>query len=367
MWIRHRFELAVTLAAILVAGSASADPPAPPRAPSGSLDAYRERFQLGMQEYRIGAVANAIAYWEQVYLAIGPREGYRVAYDLGVAYLQIGDATLAAEHLQSFLDQVAMRRESGEVVSAMVNKEEGDAQARMTNLTATKARIRIDADPSLRVRIDDGRARPAGFVAWVAPGEHIVAFSTSPDAPFAETHSVNAHAGELVDVTRTPPPAPTSDPVLEAATPPPSPLQRPTERAAAPEAPVPLVRPMAIETPVETRVRHPISQPIILASGALTAVAVAVAVPLGIHAFSLHSRFVGENESAGSISASDRQNFDASRNAYDVALGSAIGLGVVTTALTTWYFAGSSRESIPVEPVVAHERGGASVALRGHF
>jgi len=315
MWIRRRFEIAVTLAALLVAGDTWAEPPAKAGATSDPLAAYRERFQLGMSEYRAGAVANAIADWEPVYLALGPREGYRVAYDLGVAYLQVGDATLAAERLQSFLDEVRMRRESGATVSALVTREEGDARARIAELVGTNAPAHGDASSD------------------VAP---------PPSAP-----TPNESASET---TAAPAPA--------------TPAQAQAPASSAPEtfAPVAPAAPL-----LETRVRHPVSPPILLASGALAAVAVAVTVPLGIHTFSLHSRFVEEEASTGSISASDRQNFDETRTAYDVALGSAIAFGVLTTVLTTWYFAGSSRESIPIEPVVAHERGGASLALKGKF
>ena len=363
--LRH-FEIAAALAVMLVAGNASADPPAKPRATGDSLDAYRERFQIGMNEYRIGAVANAIAYWEPLYLALGPRDGYRLAYDLGVAYLQVGDLTLAAERLESFLDEVTMRRESGDIVSAMVTKEEGDARARIAELVATKARIRVaasDASPGLSAQIDEGSLRPAGFVAWVAPGQHTIAFSTSPEGTFSNTRILSAAAGELIDVA----PAPRSEapsPAATEATPAPVlSLQGPVAAPSAQEGLAPTLR----RAPAETRVRHPVAPPVILASGALTAVAVAVTIPLGVHTFSLHSRFVDEQASTGSISTADRQSFDETRTAYDVALGSAIAFGALTAALTTWYFAGSSRENAAFEPVVAHERGGASLAVRARF
>jgi hypothetical protein len=365
---------------VLAAGNAWADPPAKPGSVSDSLSGYRARFQLGMSEYQAGAVANAIADWEPVYIALGSREGYRVAYDLGVAYVQVGDGTLAAERLQSFLDEVTMRRESGEAVSALVTREETDARARLAELVETKGRIRIDASPGLRAQIDQASPRSAGFVAWVTPGQHTVTFSatfsgalsaalpTSSDGTSSDVRIVDVQAGELVDVAPSPslPTASLAAPPVPEATAAPAPappLQEDVPGSAAPEALAPAIRPL----PIETRTRHPVSPPFILTSGALTAVAVAVAVPLGIHAFSLHSRFVDEKTSTGAISASDRENFDETRTAYDVALGSAIAFGVLTTALTTWYFAGSSREYIPIEPVIAHERGGASVAVKARF
>ena len=69
------------------------------------MEQYRERFKQGMDRYKAGAPAEAIGYWEPIYRELGEQKGYRLAYNLGVAYAELGDATRAAERLESFLSR----------------------------------------------------------------------------------------------------------------------------------------------------------------------------------------------------------------------------------------------------------------------
>ena len=78
------------------------------------LASYRGQFQRGMERYKEGALSEAIGYWEPVYRELGERNGYRLAYNLGIAYQELGDATHAAERFQSFLGEVDARRERGD-------------------------------------------------------------------------------------------------------------------------------------------------------------------------------------------------------------------------------------------------------------
>src|SRR5260370_30559712 len=179
MWIRRPSELALVGCMILASAPAAATPPAPAGVSvDDPLAVYRERFKLGMDQYKAGALANAIGYWEPVYRELGNEKGYRLAYNLGVAYAELGDATRAAERLQSFLDEVDARRARAEPLGDTVAKEEADARARIAGLVASKGRIRVLAGSSpVAAQVDANEPRVAGFVVWVTPGEHVVTFS----------------------------------------------------------------------------------------------------------------------------------------------------------------------------------------------
>ena len=139
MWTRRLSELAVVAALVAATGSARATPP-PATSTDDPIAHYRERFKHGMDRYQAGAVAEAIGHWEPIYRELGEQKGYRLAYNLGVAYEELGDATRAAERLQSFLAQVDARRARGDAVPAIVIKDETDARTRVAGLAATKGR-----------------------------------------------------------------------------------------------------------------------------------------------------------------------------------------------------------------------------------
>jgi hypothetical protein len=242
MWIPRRSEGFLAVALVLTSIRAQADPPTPgtpdastlagPSAAPGSPDApavprsppapttpaasdsvgdplasYREQFKLGMDRYRRGAMAEAIAYWEPIYRELGEEKGYRLAYDLGVAYQEFGDATRAAERLEAFLREVDARAGRHEELAAIVAREEGDAHARLARLLATKGRIRVDAGASPRaVRVDASEPRLSGFIAWVTPGVHRIVLGAG--TPAAETRVVSVRAGEVIDVASPVPAAP---------------------------------------------------------------------------------------------------------------------------------------------------------------
>src|SRR5579859_3880105 len=176
-------------------------------APDDAMAEFRERFKEGMDRYRAGALAEAIGYWEPIYRQLGEQKGYRLAYNLGVAYAEQGDATRAAKRLQTFLGHVDARRAHGETLEPIVLREEADARSRIATLTALKGRLQIEAgSPARAVQIDANEPRLAGFVAWVTPGEHTVTFA--PGTPDAQVLQVNVAAGEMVDVSAPAVPAP---------------------------------------------------------------------------------------------------------------------------------------------------------------
>ena len=308
-----------------------------------------------MDRYKSGAFAEAIGYWEPIYRELGAHAGYRVAYDLGVAYAELGDATHAAERLQAFLDELQVRRDSGEPLSQLLGKDEADALSRITTLTAIKGRIRIDpGTPPRAVQVDANEPRIVPYVAWVNPGPHTVTFG--PGTRDEEKKSVNAVAGDLVDVG----PSAVSPPPPQ----PPPPSSAPT--AVSPAPPPQAGEPRPSPAPVTQSVR-PFSIDVVYASGSLTLVATGIAVFLDNSATTLYNRYLAESEKNGTISTGDRSNFTTTRTEAYAAIGTAIGIGVVTTALTTWFFVGTSHREVLVTPTAGAGPQGARLGLQAEF
>jgi hypothetical protein len=326
MWIRRLSELGLILGLGLASASAIAAPPAN----DDPFADYRERFKQGMDRYQAGAFTEAIGYWEPIYGELGEQRGYRLAYNLGVAYQELGDATRGAERLQSFLAQVETKRSHGDAQPAIVDKEESDARQRLAALTAAKGRIRADpGQPPRAVQVDAMAPRLTAFVAWVNPGQHSVTFA--PGTPAAEARTVEVHAGELIEV------AP-SAPVPSTTATPPSPTPAPT---------LPSTAPGPDETAsMHHETRRPFSPALLYVSGGLTIIAGVASIPLEASAWSMHDRDVKESP----IPAVDSSAFYTARSwAYGM-IGTTVGLSVLTASLATWYFLGSSEREVFVTP-----------------
>jgi hypothetical protein len=303
------------------------------------LAKYRERFKLGLDRYKEGALAEAIGYWRPIYAELGEKDGYRLAYNLGVAYAELGDATRAAEHLEAFLAQVDARRSRGDAFGALVSKDEADARARMADLVATRGRIRVSApSPPPAAKVDGGEPRLAGFMAWVAPGDHTVTYA--PGTPDAETKTVTVSAGAIVEVTPAPAPAPTPTP-----TPTPAPAPAPTSTPAS----------------------HPFSPQLLVLATGVSAAAGVVAIVLDVNANNLRENLVQSSAHSHVISPSDRSSFDLARTGAYVAIGSAAALGATTAGLMVWYFAASDHHESAVVPVVSLGGDATTVGLAGRF
>jgi hypothetical protein len=326
---------------MLASRNAFAAPPASPATlPDDPFASYREQFKLGMERYRAGALAEAIGFWEPIYRELGDSKGYRLAFDLGVAYQQLGDATHAAERLQAFLTEVEARRSRGNTLESIVEREEVDARARVETLIATKGRIHVEAVSTPRsARLDASEPRLAGFVAWVTPGEHHVTFAVG--TPEQETKTVVVRAGELIEVAPTPPASPLPSP-----------------------GPVGVYPPPATRTPVLIRreIRHPFVWPLMAVTGGVAAAMAIVAAPLEDHAWQLYDRY--RVQPPDPVHQDDFRN--ARTSAY-AAVAGAIGFAAVTAGLVTWYFLGTAERDVIITPAAAPEHGGASLAVTGRF
>lgn len=354
MWIPRHFELALSAAVTFAAPVALAADAEPRTAgvPADPLAAYRERFQQGMQRYRAGAMGDAIGYWEPVYRELGAQKGYRLAYDLGVAYAETGDVTRAAERLQAFLEEADAKASRGETVDAIVAKEQADARARIAGFLATRGRIRIDGTGvPVVVQVDSGEPRLAGFLAWVAPGAHAVTFA--PGTKGGETRNIDVGAGELISLT----PSPSSPPPAaeQGASAEPLPASSPALPTASPERPATHTTRTRLDSP-RTR---PFSPAVIYASSGLTVVASVAAIALEARTFALRDRFLSERQAIGSISQADRDTFGTTRSWAYGSVGGSIGLGALTAGLIAWYYLRPSTRLGFVTPTVAVATGGA--------
>jgi hypothetical protein len=365
MWIPHLSSVALSACLALAPSSARADPPNEDgtgdvgstdggttdggstdggttdggstdggSTDSDSLADYRGQFKRGMEHYKAGALAEAVAYWEPIYRELGEQRGYRLAYNLGVAYQELGDATRAAERLQSFLREVDARRGRAESLDPLVEKEEAAARARMTAFVATKGRITVEAASAPRsVQIDGREPRLAGFTAWVTPGDHVVTFAAG--TPNMETRTIHVEAGEMVDIAPEPPPAaPPPSPALSAMPMPPPPVEAVRRRLT----------------------YHPFPWPLVAVSGGVALAAGIATVPLYANAWTLRSQ-----------AGTDLRSFHDARTSAYLVLGGTIGLAAVTAGLATWYFLGTSERDVILTPNVSTGPHEASLGMSGRF
>jgi hypothetical protein len=326
--------LLVGLALFALSSAAHADDP---------LAAYRDRFKLGMEQYKAGNMGEAIQYWEPIYREVGPQAGYRLSFDLARAYDQVGEATRAAERYQSFLDELGARRKAEATLEPIVLREEEEAKKRLDLLAASRGRIRVNpgARP-LAAQVDLAEPRLGVFVSYVAPGSHVVTFA--PGSEKAEKHTVEVKSGEIVEVAPDPEPSAPEPPA-----PPPEP----------PHAPGPLPPTLHATTKA-----HPFSPVFIVAGGAAAAVSTIAPILTYANARSIDH---GYNPSSPTATETYSQYSTAKTTAYAM-LSIPITLAAATGALTIWYFAGTKEVDLSTLTAgVVPARGGGAGVIEGRF
>jgi hypothetical protein len=334
MSTRRRFELvAVFLVAYVFVGlAANAD---------DALQLYRDRFSLGMEKYKAGAMAEAIRAWSAIYEEIGPQRGYRLSFDLARAYEANSETSRAAERYQSFLDEVVARRAANATLDPIVETEEKEAERRLVDLNSTNGRIRIvPSTRSVVAQVDTADPRLGAFVSYVAPGDHVVVFA--PGSTDEERREVTVQAGEVVDV---------------------SPMVHP-----GPAPPTPRLVLPALASPEADKVRrleiqHPFSPIVLYVAIGVSAASVIVPAITYAHAYSLLDTY------AATTSASERRTIEAEYNgarteAY-ATLSVPIVLAAATAGLVAYYFAGSKERQVQVGATLLP--GGALTAISGEF
>jgi hypothetical protein len=318
------------------------------RADDDPLAPYRERFRAGMERYKSGSVSEAIQYWEPIYREIGPAKGYRLSFDLARAYDAIGESTRAAERYESFLDELTSRRSAGDKLDPVLGREEEEARSRLGDLQITKGRIGVKpGGRPILAQIDLAEPRLGSFVAYVAPGTHVVTFGAG--SADAEKHEIVVKAGELVEVAPNPAPPP----------PPPSPPPAPaaSSKPETPAAPPPVAA---------TGTVHPFSPAFVYVAGGAAAVSVVVPIVTYSYAWSIVQSYRTAPDTSSKNSAVS-QYAGAKTTAY-ATLAIPIGLAAVTAGLAAWYFVATrQRDTTSVHVGVAPIPGGASAGVSARF
>lgn len=200
--MRDRSALVVLLAAwaLGIARPAEAKEP-PPVREEASAD-HATTFRRAFEQYEQGNYASAIATWESLLATMGEEQGFRVLYNLGLAYQEVGDVTRAIERLRAFEAQVAARPYAP---AGLVARAE-DAASRAAQMERTHGAVLVrppSTGSPVLTRVGTAEPRLAGYVVWLAPGTHSVEIGVGTAR--ARTVRVEVKAGARVEVDATSP------------------------------------------------------------------------------------------------------------------------------------------------------------------
>jgi hypothetical protein len=314
------WRLGIPVALVVLATSITAE--AAPlagaqQAPSAANDTA---FKSGLEQYTRGNHTGAIATWETLLTTIGETTGFKVLYNLGLAYQRIGDVTKAIERYRAFVGQVEQRP----YVEPDLAARASDARSRAAQLEAAHGQVHVRpprSGPLVLTRVNGGEPRAAGYTVWLAPGVHTVELFVGTDRSRVVNIEVTK-AGE-VEVETTPPgttpetgPTTAPDPTT-----PSSPPSAPRERA-----------------PGEPRSKTWFW----IGAGAT---ALSTALPIALHTLASgradDARALGVGHSGYDAARSD---YDDSRTLYYASWALPVTLAVVTTVL---WFVSEGRTSSP--------------------
>lgn len=335
---RRSVVVAVAIALALCPSLAFAQeaPSSSPPSPSAPdpLGPLRERFKEGMDRYRAGAYGDAAVIWEAIYRELGPDTGYRLAFNLGRAYDQLGDLIKAAEHYETYLATVKSKRDAGMTLEANVEKQEVEAKERLDAIAAAKGRIRVKAGATPVVaRIDNAPPRVSGFVVYVEPGAHVVRFAGEKE----DVREIVVRPGQIVEVE---PKAPEPKPVVPPPPPPPPQL--------------------------ETRIEKPFSPIVLWVSAGVTLASFAIPIITYSGALSIKSDYEDPSKTDAERARLETDYESARSNAYATTAVPSI-LAATTVGLTIWYLLGDREVKVPVTPGANVSATGASFGASGRF
>lgn len=204
--MRARSAASILSAVIALAvGAARAEP-----TPEGSARLFEE----GLAAYDAGQHARAVELWERLLAEGEPDKAWRVLYNLGLAYEAAGDRPRAIERFEAFSRRV------GEQPGSLPIEFEGrrqDAVERAGRLRPNLSLLRIAPAKTgelVKVSIDGGPERDAGFATYLEPGSHTLRMGEGPRAIQVE---LKLTAGEmftkLAEQLPPPPPPPYQAPI----------------------------------------------------------------------------------------------------------------------------------------------------------
>ncbi|MBX3233303.1 MAG: tetratricopeptide repeat-containing protein [Labilithrix sp.] len=206
-------ERAAAAAAALFFFAAAARANEPPPTPE-----HEAVFRAGMEQYEKGNRPAAIATWENLLATLGEGRGYKILYNLGVAYQASGDVTRAIERYRAFVAQVKRRENVGKDLVA----RSADATTRLEQLESTHGAVDVRAPksgPIVLTRVGTSEPRPAGYVVWLAPGTHAIEVNVGTQK--IERREVIVEKGKTVVVDTSPPEEPAPPPPAPPPEPPP--------------------------------------------------------------------------------------------------------------------------------------------------
>jgi hypothetical protein len=212
---RTRFAIVLFLA--LFPARALAAPPEAPPPPEHDL-----AFRSGLEQYAHGNFVAAITTWESLLRTMGEDRGYKVLYNLGLAYQAIGDVTRAVERYVAFTTQVERKRP----VAPELEDRASDAQKRIDQIRSTYGSVNVLAPKRgglVLTRVGTAEPRAAGYVVYLAPGSHVIEIAIGTDR--LQKKSIEVEAGKTIEVDTSPPEEPAPPPVTQ------QPIPRPEESA----------------------------------------------------------------------------------------------------------------------------------------
>jgi tetratricopeptide (TPR) repeat protein len=186
---RRAWVAGVVLAGLSLAGPLRAD---------DAMDAQKARFEEGMSHFEGGRFQQAIDLWEPIVANVGDAKAYRILYNLGVSYDELGRATRAADRLTRFRAEV-VRRYPTTPPPDDVRAFDVEAQKRLTKLEAVYGRIRLSIPAGERVGLlldREDRSGEETLTFYVVPGAHEV--TVRPGHPAEDARALVVAAGELV-------------------------------------------------------------------------------------------------------------------------------------------------------------------------
>lgn len=224
-WRRASIGVAIAAAGLGVLAPGAADV-ALAQGDAESID-FDAIFKRGFERYESGDTIGAIQIWEQLLGTMGERRGYKILYNLGLAYQAAGDATRAVERFESFIQHLASQTEP---VTGPLEERRQDAAARTDAIKKSHGEVIVPAPARggpVMVTIGTSAPRLADFTAYLAPGRHRIELGSG--TPDARTITIDVEAGGSTTLDTTlaaepepPPPTPpdTTPPAPPAPTPP---------------------------------------------------------------------------------------------------------------------------------------------------
>jgi hypothetical protein len=179
---------------------------------------------MGLSRYGHGDYAGAIEVWERLLATMGEERGYKVLYNLALAYQGAGDITKAVDAYSAFEARVAALPDPPKASLARA----AEARARRQQLEKSNGLLHVQAPrrggPVL-TRLDSSEPRPAGYAAWLPPGPHQVTLSVGTEGEHTVPVTIEAGKTQEVDSTPPEPPPATPQPVAVSFVPAPAPAQ----------------------------------------------------------------------------------------------------------------------------------------------